>query len=105
MKLRLGGTLEIGDPLLIAYGSAMEFGLFAGYGRGTIQYYTPSGIIYQNEAAMRNNRKPKFYKAYIHGNNTEHRVAKVNPEVLHNQDEIIQYEKAIDILKQYNFIQ
>jgi hypothetical protein len=104
MKLRLGGTLEIGDPLLIAYGSAMEFGLFAGYGRGTIQYYTPSGIIYQDEAARRKSTKPKFYKAYIHGDNAEYRVAKVNPEVLHNQEEIMNYEKAIEILKQENII-
>lgn len=105
MKLRFGGTLKIGDPIFVSYGSGIDFGLFAGYGKGTIQYYTPSGIIYQAEWGERNNKKPKFYKAYIHGNNTEHRVAKVNPEVLHNQDEIIQYEKAIEILKHYNFIQ
>jgi hypothetical protein len=104
MKLRLGGKLEIGDPLLIAYGSAMEFGLFAGYGRGTIQYYTPSGIIYQAEAAIRKNTKPKFYKAYIHGNYAEYRVAKVNPEVLHNQQDFEQYEKAIEILKLENIV-
>jgi hypothetical protein len=104
MKLRLGGKLEIGDPLLIAYGSAMEFGLFAGYGRGTIQYYTPNGIIYQAEAAARKSTKPKFYKAYIHGNYAEYRVAKVNPEVLHNQQDFEQYEKAIEILKLENIV-
>jgi len=105
MKLKLGGTLKVGDPILVSFASGMDFGLFAGYGHGTIQYYTPSGVIYQYEAAMRNNRGPKFYKAYIHGENTQYRVAKVNPEVLHNQEDIEQYEKAIDILKQYNFIQ
>jgi len=105
MKLRFGGTLKIGDPIFVSYGSGMDFGLFAGYGRGTVQYYMPNSIIYQYENAMQNNRKPKFYKAYIHGNNTEYRVAKVNPEVLHNQEDIMEYEKAIDILKQYNFIQ
>lgn len=104
MKLRLGGTLEIGDPLLIAYGSAIEFGLFAGYGRGTIQYYPPSGIIYQYEHAMSKKIKPKFYKAYIHGDNAEYRVAKVNPEVLHNVEDIKQYEQAIEILKLENII-
>lgn len=104
MKLRLGGTLEIGDPLLIAYGSAMEFGLFAGYGRGTIQYYFPSGIINQYEHAMSRKTKPTFYKAYIHGDNTEYRVAKVNPEVLHNTEDIENYERAIEILKLENII-
>jgi hypothetical protein len=104
MKLRLGGTLEIGDPLLIAYGSAMEFGLFAGYGRGTIQYYTPSGIIYQDEAARRKGNKPKFYKAYIHGDNTQYRVAKVTPDVLFNEEDAINYEQAINILKLENIV-
>jgi len=104
MTLKLGGKLEIGDPILVSYGNGMDFGLFAGYGRGTIQYYTPSGIIYQAEAAIRKSTKPKFYKAYIHGNNTEYRVAKVNPEVLHNQQDFEQYEKAIEILKLENII-
>ena len=104
MKLRLGGTLEIGDPLLIAYGSAMEFGLFAGYGRGTIQYYTPSGIIYQAEAAARKGTKPKFYKAFIHGDNTQYRVAKVTPDVLFNEQDAINYEQAINILKLENIV-
>jgi len=104
MKLALGGTLEIGDPILISYGSGLSFGLFAGYGRGTIQYYTPSGIIYNAEAAIRKSTKPKFYKAYIHGDNTQYRVAKVNPEVLHNTEDIKQYEQAIYILKQENIM-
>jgi hypothetical protein len=104
MKLRLGGTLEIGDPLLIAYGSAIEFGLFAGYGRGTIQYYTPSGIIYQAEAAARKGTKPKFYKAFIHGDNTQYRVAKVTPDVLFNEQDAINYEQAINILKLENIV-
>jgi hypothetical protein len=87
MKLRLGGTLEIGDPILVSYGSGMTFALFAGYGRGTIQYYTTYGIIYNAEAAIRKGNKPKFYKAYIHGENTEYRVAKVTPDILFNEED------------------
>ena len=104
MELRFGGTLKIGDPIFVSYGSGIDFGIFAGYGRGTIQYYTPSGIVYQYKRGMENNRRPKFNKAYIHGSNTEYRVAKVNPEVLHNQEDIMEYEKAIDILKHYNLM-
>jgi hypothetical protein len=33
MKLKLGGNLEIGDPILVSYGSGMTFAIFAGYGR------------------------------------------------------------------------
>jgi hypothetical protein len=104
MKLKFGGTLEIGDPILVSYAHGIDFGLFAGYGKGTIQYYLPGGIIYHDEAAARKGTKPKFYKAYIHGDNTEYRVAKVNPEVLHNQEDIMNYEKAIEILKQENIM-
>ncbi len=104
MKLRLGGKLEIGDPLLIGYASSIEFGIFAGYGRGTIQYYTPNGIISEYEYAISKKIKPKFYKAYIHGYTTANRVAKVNPEILHNTEDIKQYEQAIEILKLENII-
>lgn len=104
MELILGGTLKIGDPILVSYGSGMTFGLFAGYGRGTVQYYTHTGIIYQYEHAVENNKKPKFYKAYIHGDNTEYRVAKVTPDILFNEEDAMNYEKAVEILKQENII-
>jgi len=104
MKLKLGGNLEIGDPILVSYGSGMTFAIFAGYGRGTIQYYTPSGIIYNANSAMNKNEKPKFWKAYIHGENTEYRVAKVNKHILHNEEDARNYEEAINILKQENII-
>ena len=104
MELKLGGKLEIGDPILVSYGHGMYFGLFAGHGRGTIQYYTPSVIINQYEHAINRKTKPTFYKAYVHGNNTEYRVAKVNPEVLYNEEDIKEYEQAIEILKQENII-
>jgi hypothetical protein len=105
MELQYGGTLKIGDPIIVCYGSGMTFGLFAGYGRGTVQYYTPNGIVYQTEHATKNNKKPKFYKGYIHGQSVKWRVMKASPEVLHKQEDIQEYEKAIDILKHYNFIQ
>ena len=104
MKLNLGGTLEIGDPILVAYGHGMTFGLFAGYGRGTVQYYTPDGIISCANHAVNRKTKPRFWKGYIHGDNTEYRVAKVNPEVLYNIEDIKQYEEAINILKQENIM-
>lgn len=104
MELKLGGTLRIGDPILVSYGHGICFGLFAGYGRGTIQYYTPGGIIYHAEAAAREGTKPKFYKAYIHGDNTEYRVVKVTPDILFNEEDAMQYERAIEILKLENIM-
>jgi hypothetical protein len=105
MELKYGGTLKIGDPIIVCYGSGMLFGLFAGYGRNTVQYYMPNSIVYQAEHSTKNNKRPKFYKGYIHGDNVKYRVMKASPEVLYNQEDMQEYEKAIDILKQYNFIQ
>ena len=104
MELDLGGTLEIGDPILVSYGSGMTFGLFAGYGRGTIQYYTCDGIIYQYQGAISGNRKPQFWKGYIHGSNVKSRVAKVNKDILYSTEALKKYEEAIDILKQEKVI-
>lgn len=104
MNLKLGGKLEIGDPILVSYGSGMTFGLFAGYGRGTIQYYTCDGIIYNYEGAKSRNEKPRFWKGYIHGSNVEWRVAKVNKDILYSAEALNKYEEAIYILKQENVI-
>jgi hypothetical protein len=104
MELRYGGKLELGDPIIVSYGSGMFFGLFAGYGRGTIQYYTPNGIVYSAEHAQRNNKKASFYKAYIHGSSVKYRVLKVTPDILHNKEDREEYEQAIEILKQENVI-
>ena len=105
MKLRLGGNLEIGDPILVSYTSGIEFGIFAGYGKGTIQYYAPTGIIYNANSARGRNEKPRFYKAYIYGQRVEYRVAKVNKHILHNEEYAKNYQEAIEILKQENVIQ
>lgn len=104
MELKFGGTLEIGDPILVCYGHGMTFGLFAGYGRGTIQYYTCDGIIYSYQGAKSINEKPQFYKGYIHGSNVKYRVAKVNKDILYSTEALKKYEEAIDILKQENVI-
>lgn len=104
MELKYGGTLKLGDPIIVSYGNGMIFALFAGYGKGTAQYYMPNSIVYQHDRAVQNNRMPKFYKGYVYGGNIKFRVIKVNPEVLHNQEDIQEYEKAIDILKHYNLI-
>lgn len=104
MDLKLGGKLEIGDPILVSYSHGFVFGLFAGYGRGTIQFYIIDYIIGHYDYSMEQEIKPKFWKNYVHGNALEYRVAKVNKEVLHNDEDIEKYERAIEILKLENII-
>jgi hypothetical protein len=104
MRLKHGGELEIGDLIGVSYTSGFYIGIFAGYGRGTIQYYMPQGVIFGAEHFAKNNKKPKFYKAYVYGDNVEYRVLKLNKDVLYKQKDLQQYEQAIDILKQENII-
>jgi hypothetical protein len=104
MYLKLGGKLEIGDPILVSYSHGFIFGLFAGNGIGTIQFYTIDYIIYHYEDAIEKEKKPKFWKNYVHGNALEYRVAKVTKDVLYNDEDIEKYERAIEILKLENII-
>ena len=104
MDLKLGGKLEIGDLILVSYSHAFVLGIFAGHGKGTIQFYTPAGIIYRYEHPIESNTKLMLYKDYIHGYNVKRRVVKVNKDVLHNDEDIENYEKAIEILKLENII-
>jgi hypothetical protein len=104
MDLKLGGKLKIGDVILVSYSHGFSVGLFAGNGRNTIQFYEPVHIVYTYDYAIENSKKPKFWKNYIGGNNLESRVVKVDKSIFHNEEDITDYEKAIEILKLENII-
>ncbi len=104
MRLRYGGELEIGDLIGVSYTQGFYIGIFAGYGKGTIQYYMPHGVISSAKYYASNNKKPEFHKAYIYGDNLEYRVLRLTKDVLYKQEDLQQYEQAIDILKQENII-
>lgn len=98
MKLKLGGTLEIGDPVLISCSSGFDFAIFAGYGANTVQYYMVNYILHSNEESIKTGLKPKFWKSYVYGTNIQYRVVKVTPEILYNIDDLDAYNEAIKIL-------
>lgn len=104
MELKFGGKLTKGDLLLISDTNGLHTGIFAGFGRGTIQYYIPKHVLYVRETDKNYNSKLPFYKAYIYGNNTTRRAAKIMPEQLTSQEEFKNYTEAIEILKQENVI-
>lgn len=105
MELKFGGKLTKGDLLLVSDTYGLHTGIFAGFGRGTIQYYLPKHVLYARELFENNNStKLSFYKAYIYGNNVTKRVAKMMPEQLTSQEEFNNYVQAIEILKQENII-
>jgi len=104
MDIKLGGKLKIGDVILVSYSHGFTVGLFAGNGRNTIQFYTPYSVVYTYDYAIENSRKPKFWKSYVSGGNLESRVVKVDKNIFHEEDDITNYEKAIEILKLENII-
>lgn len=103
MELKFGGKLTKGDLLLVSDSNGLHTGIFAGFGRGTIQYYIPKHVLYARETHKTYNTKLSFYKAYFYGSNVTSRAAKITPEILNSED-LDQYLEAIDILKQENII-
>ena len=102
MELKFGGKLKKGDLLLVHGYGGLHVGIFAGFGRGTLQYYTPQGIISRFQY-KKPGEQVKFWKTYIYGSNTSDRAARITPEILNSQD-LNNYLEAIDILKQENVI-
>lgn len=106
MKLNLKNgqdNLELGDPIVISYSSGLTMGIFAGTGKGTIQYYMARHIYSRKQLCDERGKKPNFYKAYVHGAATPYRVMKIDRNVM-TEKELEEYEKAIEILKQENII-
>lgn len=119
MKLHYGGELEFGDFIAISCGNHIDFGFYAGTGRGTLQYYPFTAPInahdhYQRWLAQPEEERAKnwytkrykkgftskcIWKAYI---NTVHktRVIKlVNPETIFtNQEDLENYNESREVL-------
>lgn len=95
--------LQVGDPIIVAYGSGLTMGIFAGTGKDTIQYYMPTHIHNIKEISDEKGKKATFYKAYVYGESTRWRVMKINKDAM-NEKELENYERAIEILKQENIV-
>lgn len=103
MELKFGGKLTKGDLLLVSDSQGLHMGIFAGFGRGTVQYYLPSNIKYSYNYSKEHNVRFGLYKTYFYGSNITSRAVKIMPEVLNSED-LNTYLEAIDILKQENII-
>ena len=84
--------LKVGDLIVCCQGNYMGIGFFAGYGNGTVQYYTSWAILHWKEKGY---KKPRPLVGYI--NYSLYRIAKVHFEDL--EDELRQeLESAREIL-------
>lgn len=102
---KLADSLKPGDTIIVAQSNILFLAFFAGFGRGTIQFYMPTSVIHGEEKAIKKGVQfnMKFcYKGYI--NDDSWRVAKVENPIFGDQEDLDRYVKAINILKEVNFI-
>ena len=104
MDIRFGGTLEKGDMIAIANNNSFEVGWYVGRGKtGTLQYYTLNYLhywyaAYSNLTEERNEHFKKPAVSYINSPNFW-RIIKVNREIITEEEDKINYEKAIKTLE------
>ena len=73
--------LNVGDTIVVAEGSSfLRIGFFAGYGRGTFQFYTPSSVVWYDKQEKQGN-KPRFWKSYVQSTH-KYRVMKIDDKGL-----------------------
>ena len=102
MKLHYGGELEFGDFIAVSCGNCMDFGFYAGTGRGTLQYYPFRGPInayekYQEWLALPEEQRGRYwyakqykkgfsskclYKSYINAVHRSRVIKLINPETI-----------------------
>lgn len=94
--------LNVGDTLFISGQNMLEIGFFAGKGRGTIQYYTPGGVIYVKKKEQ-SGVKVKFWKSYV-SETSKWRIAKIKTPIFKDKIEEQRYEEAKNYLIQKGII-
>jgi len=125
-ELKYGGQIVPGDFLAISYNNHLDFGWYAGNGRGTLQYYTmrgPGNIYrdYESWSKMTDAEKAKnkwtskrfengftakcLWKSYINAVHST-RVMKITniEDIFTEQEDREDYEKSREVLVTLNII-
>ena len=125
-QLRYGGQIVPGDFIAIAYGNHLDFGWYAGNGRGTLQYYTMRGPAvaykdYESWLKLSDEEKAKdkwttsrfikgfttkcFWKSFI---NSPHptRIMKITnvEDIFTEQRDIEEYQQSREIMVKLNLV-
>ena len=113
-KVKLGGDIHKGDLVAISNGNDFTVGIYYGQGRGgTVQYYTPSGVVRSKEwwerakgdTAYADHDKPwkltRIWKSYVQ-TPRDTRILKLNRDNITEQEDIENIFKAKEILKEFN---
>lgn len=94
--LKWGGTIDIGDPVLIVHDKYITLGICAGWGKNTVQYYCAKYVIQQHEY-MKKYQGGQIRKAFVSLNRGDRAIKWPVDEIPANEKE--DFEKALDILK------
>lgn len=97
MQFKYVDNLKQGDTILVSNGNYLDLGFFVGYGRNTVQYYTPNSIAYREELIKKEGKQLRPYKSYVQMT-SKFRIAKINDPIFSDQEDGIEYEKAKQIL-------
>ena len=125
-ELKYGGQIVPGDFIAISDGNHLNFGWYAGNGRGTLQYYPMRGAMrcyedYKSWLAMSDEEKAKnkwyskrfekgftvkcLWKSYI---NSVHRtrVMKLTniEDIFTEQEDIIEYQESREVMIKLNLV-
>jgi hypothetical protein len=97
------GELQIGD-LIVVGDRYLHLGFYLGTGRNTVQYYTPTQLVWwldkcSTDPLLRKSYHKPRQVCYIKAD--PHRVAKFNPDCLVGE-ELERYNKSLEALKILN---
>jgi len=112
--VKVGGDIHRGDLIAISNGNDFTVGIYFGRGTGgTVQYYTPDGVVMSKNAWENAQTSDKYHaygkpwkltrvwKCYV---NTprDTRILKLNRENITDQDTIENLIKSKEILAEFN---
>ena len=125
-NIKYGGQIVPGDFIAISDGNHLNFGWYAGNGRGTLQYYPMRGQYrcykdYESWLAMNDVEKAKhtwyskrfekgftakcLWKAYINSVHTTRVMKMTNvEEIFTEQEDIKDYQEAKEVMIKLNLV-
>ena len=125
-QLKYGGQIFPGDFIVVAYGNHLDFGWYAGNGRGTLQYYTmrgPGNAYRDYESWLKMSDKEKaenkwmtsrfikgfttkcFWKSYINSPRPT-RIMKITnvEDIFTEQEDIEMYQQSKEVMIKVNLV-
>jgi hypothetical protein len=103
-EIRFGGTLHIGDFIMVGSDYGFTYGWYSGNGKaGNIQFISPSMVYFANDGNQPftfNNIK----KSFVRDSRKDNVVKITNPERVFTNEYLRHYIEAKELLTKINFL-